>query len=171
MDTKALIQSQYHATLDMLEEAIRACPEGLWADTSYTNAFWHVAYHATFYTHRYLSDSLEGFAPWSNGRPEYEFLGDKLPWPPHNKPNIGEPYTIAEVLEYMTLCRQVVEDKVSTLDLEAASGFEWLPFNKLELQFYNIRHTQHHTGQLAERLLSSGDAGIGWVAYHPHDNH
>ena len=51
MDTKALIQSQYHATLDMLEEAIRACPEDLWTDPGFKNTFWHVAYHAIFYTH------------------------------------------------------------------------------------------------------------------------
>jgi len=170
MDTKALIRSQYHATLDMLEEAIRTCPESLWADTSYTNAFWHVAYHAVFYTHLYLSDSLEGFVSWSKGRPEYEFLGDSLPWAPQQKPNIGEPYTADEVLEYMTFCRQVVEDTIPTVDLEAASGFEWLPFTKLELQFYNIRHTQHHTGQLSERLRKSAGTGIGWVGHHPLDN-
>jgi hypothetical protein len=170
MDTKALIQSQYHATLDMLEGAIRTCPAALWTDPGFTNVFWHVAYHAIFYTHLYLSDGLESFVPWSKARPEYEFLGDKLPWPPHNKPNIGEPYTVDEVLEYMAFCRQVVEDKVPTLDLEAASGFGWLPFNKLELQFYNIRHTQHHTGQLSERLRNSADIGLGWAAHHPQDN-
>ena len=169
MDAKALIQSQYHATLDMLEEAILACPQDLWLDSTFTNAFWHVAYHAVFYTHLYLSTGLESFVPWSKARPEYEFLGDKLPWPPHNKPNIGEPYTKAEVLEYVDFCRQVVDDQVPTLGLEAASGFDWLPFTKLELQFYNIRHTQHHTGQLSERLRSSASAGIRWTAHHPPD--
>ncbi len=36
--------------------------------------------------------------------------------------------------------------------LDADSGFYWLPFNKFELQLYNIRHIQHHTGQLTDRL-------------------
>lgn len=167
MEPKALIQSQYHATLDMLKEAIRVCPADLWIDPSFTNAFWHVAYHAIFYTHLYLSERLESFVPWSKGRPEYEFLGDKLPWPPHNKPNVGEPYTKDEVLEYMAFCRQQVDAKVAALDLEAESGFDWLPFSKLELQFYNIRHTQHHTGQLSERLRTQTDTGINWIAHHP----
>jgi hypothetical protein len=158
MDAKALVQSQYRATLDMLEEAIRVCPEDLWTDPSYTNAFWRVAYHALFYTHLYLSDSLADFAPWSKGRPKVESLGDKS--------DVGEPYSKTEVLEYMAFCRQVVEDKVPALDLEAASGFQWLPFNKLELQFYNIRHTQHHTGQLSERLRTGADTGLSWVAHH-----
>jgi hypothetical protein len=166
MDTTTVIRSQYHAALDMLDEAIRACPEGLWADPSFTNVFWHVAYHALFYTHLYLHESHESFVPWSKGRPEYEFLGDRLPWPPHDKPKVGEPYTKAEVLEYMAFCRQQVEAKVPAVDLGAASGFAWLPFGKLELQFYNIRHLQHHTGQLSERLRTQANTGIGWVAHH-----
>jgi hypothetical protein len=47
--------------------------------------------------------------------------------------------------------------------LEAPSGFPFLPFNKLELQFYNIRHTQHHTGQLADRLRNAINIGTPWV--------
>jgi hypothetical protein len=69
----------------------------------------------------------------------------------------------------MAFCRQQVTNSVSALDLEAQSGFDWLPFDKLELQFYNIRHTQHHTGQLSERLRKSSDTGIRWVANHPQD--
>jgi len=49
------------------------------------------------------------------------------------------------------------------LNLEAPSGFYWLPFNKAELQFYNIRHTQHHTGQLADRLRTAANLGVDWV--------
>ena len=43
------------------------------------------------------------------------------------------------------------------------SGFSWLPFGKLELQFYSIRHVQHHTGELCERLGTTGDIEVGWV--------
>jgi hypothetical protein len=37
--------------------------------------------------------------------------------------------------------KQVV-DRVPDTALEAESGFHWLPFDKLELQVYNIRHIQ-----------------------------
>jgi hypothetical protein len=33
--------------------------------------------------------------------------------------------------------------------LERESGFRWLPFSRSELHVYNIRHVQHHTGQLS----------------------
>ena len=47
--------------------------------------------------------------------------------------------------------------------LDAPSGFEWLPFNKPELQFYNIRHIQHHTGELCERLGVMGEIEVPWI--------
>ena len=166
MTTRQVIQSQYRASLDMIGEAIATCSDTLWEDPAYTNRFWHIAYHALFYTHLYLQDSGQTFVPWSKHRQEYEFLGP-LPFPPHREPNIGEPYTKKEVLEFLELCRNEVEERVSSLDLEAASGFDWLPFGKLELQFYNIRHLQHHTGQLIERLRNVQDVGIGWVASKP----
>jgi hypothetical protein len=49
------------------------------------------------------------------------------------------------------------------MDLEAESGFYWLPFDKLELQFYNIRHVQQHTGELCERLGAQGEIEVDWV--------
>ena len=42
--------------------------------------------------------------------------------------------------------------EVSQLNLEAASGFDWLPFSELELQFYTIRHIQQHTGECGYSL-------------------
>ncbi len=78
-------------------------------------------------------------------------------------PDIGEPYSKEDILEYLEVCRKAVKERVASLDLEAASGFHWLPFNKLELQFYNIRHIQHHAGQLIDRLRNHDGIGVGWV--------
>jgi hypothetical protein len=49
------------------------------------------------------------------------------------------------------------------MGLEAQSGFYWLPFGKLELQFYNVRHIQQHTGELCERLGATGDIEVEWI--------
>jgi hypothetical protein len=63
----------------------------------------------------------------------------------------------------LDFCRQEVKEKVAELDLDADSGFDWIPFNKQELQFYNIRHLQHHTGELCERLGTAAGIDIQWV--------
>ena len=76
----------------------------------------------------------------------------------------GQELTAVEfVQDYLRLCRAEVEKQVPLLRLEDSSGFSWLPFNKFELQLYNIRHLQHHTGQLIERLRSGAGIGMGWV--------
>jgi hypothetical protein len=49
------------------------------------------------------------------------------------------------------------------LNLEAESGFSWIPMNKMELQIYNIRHIQHHAAQLIERLRDNQGIHIKWV--------
>ncbi len=38
-----------------------------------------------------------------------------------------------------------------------------MPFSKLELQFYTIRHIQQHTGEMMERLGTRAGAEIDWV--------
>jgi hypothetical protein len=67
------------------------------------------------------------------------------------------------VLDYLVFCQQQVVERVPQLDLEASSGFDWLPFGKLELQFYTIRHIQQHTGELMERLGTRANVQLDWV--------
>jgi hypothetical protein len=162
MDYLQIIRSQYLATLEMLKQAIEKCPDTMWDDSTDKNKFWHVAYHALFYTHLYLQDREDDFVPWAEHREDYNFLG-ALPWPPHREPLIGVPYTQKQILAYCAICAQQVEERVDALDLEGGSGVSWLPFGKLELQFYNIRHIQQHAGELMERLSTLAGVEVDWV--------
>ena len=166
MDTREVIRSQYLAALEMLKQAVDRCPESLWNAPEDKAKFWHVAYHALFYTHLYLQDTEEDFRPWANHRDEYQFMGP-MPWPPHNLPKIGDPYTKEDVLAYLAVVQQQVEERVPAQDLEAASGFSWLPFSKFELQVYNIRHIQQHAGELFERLGARAAIELDWVGQGP----
>ena len=102
------------------------------------------------------------FTPWVKHRKESNFLGP-LPWPPHREPEKGPAYPKEAVLEYLDFCRREVRSRMPLVNLESPSGFEWLPFDKLELQVYNIRHLQHHTAQLLDRLRNEAGTGVGWV--------
>jgi hypothetical protein len=154
--------SQYRASLAMLRQAIEVCPEPLWLDPGYVNRFWHVAYHALFYTHLYLQPGESDLRLWEMHRKDAQYLG-RRPWFPLNAPRIEPAYSQAELLELHKICCAEVENSILSIDLEAPSGFSWLPFKKLELQLYNIRHLQHHVGQLADRLRNVADIGIEWV--------
>ena len=61
---KAVIWHQFGATIQMLENALRACPDELWRERLYDEheiqpefaEFWYVAYHCLFWLDFYLSD-------------------------------------------------------------------------------------------------------------------
>jgi hypothetical protein len=73
MDTTwtAIIWRQVGAAIDMLENALRACPDELWSARLWDNPsqrsefseFWYIVYHTLFWLDLYLSGSVEGFAP------------------------------------------------------------------------------------------------------------
>ena len=91
-----------------------------------------------------------------------------LPGSSQDRPPVEQPFSKEEVLEYLEYFREQVSTVVPALDLESGdSGFYWLPFNKLELQFYNIRHLQQHTGELCERLGSDVGINVNWVGRVP----
>lgn len=158
------VAGQFHAALRMLGKAIELTPEPLWlaAVGVSPNRTWHIAYHALFYTHFYLAPSDAQFIPWEHHRPDYNFLGE-IPFKPDVKPQIDQPYTRAELLAYLDFCMAEVQRQTAVLEPEAPSGFSWLPFNKLTLQFYSLRHLSHHTGQLAERIRAHTGAGVPWA--------
>ena len=169
MDLKDIIKSQYRASLAMMEEAIKKCSDTLWNDENAKHRFWHIAYHTLFFTHLYLQVNEEAFVPWAKHRNEHQFF-ESVPWAPEKKLEIGEPYTKAELLEYLAICQNAVEENVTSVVLKVKSGFDWLPFSKLELQFYNIRHIQHHTAQLDDRLRNKTDNGIRWIGAKSHSH-
>jgi hypothetical protein len=164
MQTIDTVKSQFGAAFDMFEQTIQRCPDEIWYDDAPTNRFWHVAYHTLFYVHLYLQPSEQSFQPWEFHRENYQRFGS----PPSDSGKdliIDQPYHKAEILSYLEHCR----NELAVLDaqpLDGPSGFSWLPFDKLELQFYNIRHVQQHIGELSGRLLDAG-IEIDWVGMHP----
>lgn len=163
MDTRAALKGQYHAALAMLKQTIEQCPDDLWAAGSNPVAYWRVAYHALFFAHLYLHPNVEAFRPWEHHREHHECLGN-LPFPPHSRPNIGEPYTKQQLLEYWQLCDEMVDTAVDQLDLDAQQcGFPWYQLPKLDHQITSIRHIQHHAALLAGRLRSAANVDIRWV--------
>jgi hypothetical protein len=151
MNTKQIIQSQYLAALAMFEQVIVKCPETIWNTPGAKDKFWEKAYHTLFYVHLYLQDKEDDFVPWEKQHEEEE----------------ETPYRKDEILEYLALVRVMVRERVPLIDLEVDSGFYWLPFSKLELQFYNIRHIQQHTGELYERLGTRENIELDWVGTGP----
>lgn len=151
MDIRGALKGQYHAAYRMLRECVEVCPDDLWTGGEFPRFFWTIAYHAAFYGHLYIAQSEAAFKPWSKSR--------EKAWELWAEDAVEmEPYTKAEILEYIDFVRDTIDETVDALDLDTSdSGFYWYKnISKLEHEILSIRHIQGHVGQLSERLFEAG---------------
>lgn len=154
---KRELGAQVGAAIDMMENAIRACPESLWGDTSRKPQFWYVAYHALFFLDLYLSDKEEGFAP-----PAPFTLAEMDP--AGVMPD--RVYTKDELLSYLEHGRRKLKAAMAGFTDEGARRhrvFGSVEGSGLEMLLYNLRHVQHHTAQLNLILRQVTDSAPQWV--------
>jgi hypothetical protein len=162
---RTIIWQQFGAAIDMLGNALRACPDHLWRDSlwddpdgvEYTQ-FWFVIYHSLFWLNLYLSGSRrEGFSPPAS------FIAGSLP---------EKPYTKDELQAYLEHCRQKCRATFETLTDEKANQRCEFPWGEevsfAELQLYNMRHVQEHASQLNLHLGQKVGSAPDWVARAEH---
>lgn len=144
------IWHQFGSAIDMLENALRACPDDLWHvrlsnDRTLPpefSEFWYVAYHTLFWLDLYLSGSLEGFAPPAPFTLAELDPAGVLP---------ERPYTRDELLAYLEHGRRKCRSTIEALTDDQARRpciFSWGELSFLELLLDNMRHVQEHGAQL-----------------------
>jgi len=162
---KAVIWHQFGATIQMLENALRACPDELWREHLHSESstqpefaeFWYVAYHCLFWLDFYLSDSIEGFtppAPFTLSEFDAGLLPDRV-------------YTKDELLIYLEYGRNKCRTRIKTLTDEMAPQrcrTDWPEMSVAELLLYNMRHVQEHAAQLNLMLGQRVGSAPGWVS-------
>jgi uncharacterized damage-inducible protein DinB len=172
---RTALWQQFGAAIDMLENALVACPASLWrervfrAQTSHPQppedaAFWSLTYHILFWLDVYLTGSHEGFAP-----PALFTLNALDPASVFPE----QPYTKEELHAYLVHLRQKCQATIAELADEKAHhqvAFPWLggqPMSFLELQLYNMRHVQEHAAQLSLFLGQHAipDEALDWVPW------
>ena len=164
MDTtwRTVIWQQFGAAIDMLDNALRACPDPLWRECLWDNPaerpeyaqFWYLAYHTLFWLDFNLSGSVEGFAPPA------PFTLDELD-PAGLLPE--RPYTKHELQAYLDHSRQKCRATIEALTDEKARQ----PCGEMsfaELLLYNMRHVQEHAAQLNLFLGQKVGSAPGWVS-------
>jgi uncharacterized damage-inducible protein DinB len=167
---RTALWQQFGATIDMLENALLACPSTYWNGLLWSDpeapaypTFWSLAHHTLFWLDFYLIGSLEGFAPPT------PFTVDEFA-PVRVLPE--QPYTKEELHSYLVHLRKKCQAMIAELSDEKASQlvtFPWLggmPMSFLEIQLHNIRHVQEHGAQLSLFLGQHGipNEALDWVA-------
>jgi uncharacterized damage-inducible protein DinB len=139
----AILSSQFEASLCMLHHCIKACPPKHWEGKIANATFRQVAYHTLFFVDLYLSPNAESFQL----RDLHRRGGDE------RGPTVSRGLSKPQTLEYLSICRDKARDTLASESarvLQTRSGFR--KFSRGELHIYNIRHIQHHTGQLSACL-------------------
>ena len=170
---RTALWQQFGAAIDMLENALLACPSTywnrrLWSDHSNSSlppesaAFWYITYHTLFWLDLYLTNSSEeGFAP-------------PPPFTTFELEPAGEfpeqPYSREELHSYLVHLRKKCQTTIAGLSEEQAHqqvDFPWIegkPVSFLELLLYTMRHVQEHGTQLNLFLGQNGIPGASdWV--------
>ncbi len=165
---------QFGAAIDMLDNAVVACPAALWTERLWRDPppaqfppqfaeFWYVTFHALVWLDIYLSglpeEDFAPPAPFAQGELDsVEALPD-------------QPYSKEELRVYLANTRQKCHTTLLTLTDEQARrpvAYPWAqgqPINYLELQLYSMRHVQEHAAQLSLFLgqHTIAEADHDWV--------
>src|SRR5262245_30518179 len=140
-----ILTGQFEAALAMLNQCRRACPPEYWEGKIANSSFRYIAYHTLFFLDFYLSPNEDAFVL----RDLHHRGGDER----------GEEESIGlsqdDTLAYVPICRQKMLAALAAEtreSLEGPSGFSYRRISRGELHVYNIRHVQHHVGQLSDYL-------------------
>ena len=171
---KTALWQQFGATIDMLENALMACPDSLWKERLWRTPppswfppqfaeFWYVTYHTLVGLDLRLSGvPEEEFAPPA---PFVQGVLDSVEAMPE------QPYTREELHTYLASLRQKCHTTLVTQTDEQARRpveshwSEGRAVSYLELLLYTLRHVQEHAAQLSLFLGQHGIPGeaLDWV--------
>lgn len=152
---KESLWKQFGASIDMFENALKHCPAELWNTDS---KFWYIAYHTLFFLDYYLTREPDKFMP----PPQFslsEFDPDgTLP---------ERVYSKEELTGYTNHCRNKCREMIAGLN-DANASERWINeyrnYSIFEILIYNLRHVQHHAGQLNLLLRQGMNSAPDWVS-------
>lgn len=156
-DWKAIVWGQFGAAIDALANAIVACPEDLWFDSTRRMQCWYLVSHTLFWLDYYLTDPRVEFAPQQPfGLEELDPAGVMPP----------RAYTKDELLTYLRYCRTKCRTTILNMSDDLANhpcqtSRLSLPF--AEMLLYNMRHVQHGAAQLNLVLRETIDSAPRWT--------
>lgn len=160
---KQSLWNQFGASIDMVENAISHCPDELLESNK--RLFYNI-YHTLIFLDYYMTIPPKDFTsplPFTLKEPEEipeEALDDVIP---------DRFYTKTELLDYLQSRRKKAYEIISNLtekDLSERFIEEFKDgknYSFLEILIYNMRHVQHHAGQLNMILRNEIDDAPKWI--------
>ncbi len=168
---KQSLWKNFGASMDMLRDAIALCPEEVWYSEK---KFFYMAYHTIIFLDYYFTIPVAGFVPAL----PYT-ITDKLPAEAIDDVIPNRFYDKQEMLAYLATIRnkgkrlvmEATEEKLNgrwikaeEIDLHGLCPSLVTEYTVLEILFYNLRHVQHHVGQLNLLLRQKINQAPDWIS-------
>lgn len=171
---KLTLWKNFAAAIDMLKSIIQACPDSTWESEK---QIYYLSYHTVIFLDFYLTNPVQDFKPYL----QYT-LGDPRNLPAHAIDDVlpKKPYSKNEMLVYLDKIRAKSEMLICHSEEELFSK-RWISdsevnihglcppvvihYSWLEILFYNLRHIQHHVGQLNLLLRQKADLAVDWISH------
>ena len=152
-----IIHQQFGAAIDALEGTVQACPEDTWTSGERWQQPWYLTFHSLFWLDHYLTESSVDYAPpapFTRGEMESNVFPERT-------------YTKAELIVWLNQCRQALSARIATIstneDCQRQCHLLWGEMGAAELLVYNMRHVQHHVGQINMLIRQGGGTPAPWV--------
>ena len=148
------IWKQFGAGLDMLANAIHSCPEHIW---QIDGRFSKLVYHTLFFLDYYLTLEPVGFSQPDNFTySEFDSSPETVIFPKK------------ELETYLNDCRAKARNFIFASNAlptkkRWVNESQTMDFSLLELLLYNLRHVQHHVGQLNLLLRETTQNPPEWI--------
>jgi len=146
-----ILANQFGAALAMFADCVEKCPPEHWDDPVAKYPFWQVAYHTLYCTDGYLARGEDAFTL----HPEFHPAG----WADINEEYPSRRFEKNEILAYTRFCKEKAQREFANEtpeSLAADSRFKRRNMSRAELYVYNLRHIEHHTGQLSAIVRRAG---------------
>lgn len=158
-----MLISQFEASVSMLAHCIDRCTDDQWQAPVARYPFSQVVFHTLFFTDFYLGRQPDDIQVQPFHQQNTAFFGDYEQLIDRDPVEI---YDRADIERYMAFCRAKAVAAIQSEteeSLAAPAAFPRRRGSRAETHVYNIRHIQHHVGQLSMRLRLDGIADFPWI--------
>lgn len=163
----------FAAAIEMLRSVIAKCPDEVWYSEK---KFYYISYHTVIFLDYYLSNPVKEFQPYL---PYTLGDADHLPAGAVDDVLPNAHYSKNELQYYVDRTREKCKELVCLSPTEKFNS-KWIEedeiemhglcpslvtnYTLLEILFYNLRHVQHHVGQLNLLLRQKAGVAADWIS-------
>jgi len=163
----------FGAAIQMLNNFVVMCPDELWRNDK---KFFYMTYHTVIFLDYYLTIPVRDFKP---GLPYSIVDSDKLPEGAVDDVIPDHFYTKRDFISYLSGIEQKCKSLIvyspiekfeqiwidkEEIDLHGLCPDILTNYTVLEIIFYNLRHVQHHLGQLNFMLRQKANKAVDWIS-------